>query len=141
MERRPLPYRVRAIILPSRAYMSFDKERKVVEQLIKQVSKEYENDFSFNKAIHSSPSWLDADHQHTYISLSFRNSQFSENFQPDLLWTLRKNPQIISISFEYETPVADASLGHIIGQIPPSVRHVIFDSALPSEAFQILCVL
>ena len=31
-------------------------------------------------------------------------------------------------------------MGHIIGQIPPSVRHVIFDSALSSEAFQILCV-
>ena len=132
----PRPYRLRTLLLPSRCYMTFDRIGRVVEQLINQVKSENENDL-MEKA-HYNPSDL---HQKIFISLCFRNSTFEGQFHISLLQILRKCPSIISLSFICDTPSPDVTLGRIVGDIPPTIRNVTFESALSSEALQILCVL
>lgn len=56
---------------------------------------------------------------------------------------LRKFPQITSLSFVYEpihTP-NDSTLGHLVGELPTSIKFLTFDAALCSEALQLLCVI
>jgi hypothetical protein len=54
---------------------------------------------------------------------------------------LRQWPEINSLSFKCGTPSPDITLGRIVGDIPPSISHVVFDSALSSNALQTLCIM
>lgn len=58
-----------------------------------------------------------------------------------MLQLLRQCPHINSLSFTCKEPSQDTTLGRIVGDIPPSISHVVFDGALSSDALQTLCVM
>jgi hypothetical protein len=57
------------------------------------------------------------------------------------LQLLRQCPHVNSLSFTCKEPSQDTTLGRIVGDIPPSISHVVFDGALSSDALQTLCVM
>ncbi|KAJ1402502.1 hypothetical protein B484DRAFT_405395, partial [Ochromonadaceae sp. CCMP2298] len=114
----PRPHPVSAITLPTRTYQSFVRVGRVVERMVE----------------YSDPAKMWA--------LIFRDSGYMGDFHTSLLSTLRKCPQICSLSFASAQRVEeDALLGHLVGQIPPSVRFLSFKSTLSRESIQALCIL
>lgn len=114
----PHPHAVSSIILPSRSYQSFTRVGRVIEKMI-----EYSD-------------------QNKMWSLLFRDSEYMGDFHTSLLSILRKCPQICSLSFAGTKRVEDdALLGHLVGQIPPSIRFLSFKSTLSRESIQALCIL
>ena len=114
----PKPHFINAILLPSRVYSSFARTGRVIERMFE----------------YSDPSKL--------WSLTFRDSEFYGDFHISLISTLRKCPQICSVSFCSTKQVEDdALLGHLVGQIPSSVKFLSFKSTLSRESIQALCIL
>eukprot|EP01034_Spumella_vulgaris_P022664 gene22664-28808_t len=139
----PRPHEVSAILLPSRVYQSFARVGRVLEKMI-----EYSNTVNSstttpqpvaNFAVHLTTP-IDAITQ--LWSLTFRESEFDGDFHTSLLSTLRKSPQICALSFDSSRVMEeDALLGHLVGQVPPSVRFLSFRSTLSRESIQALCIL
>lgn len=114
----PRPHSVSAIMLPARSYQSFTRVGRVIEKMV-----EYSD---------SSKMW----------SLIFRDSEYLGDFHTSLLSSLRRCPQICSLSFASSQRVEDdALLGHLVGQIPPTIRFISFKSTLSRESIQALCIL
>lgn len=114
----PSPLAVSALLLPARTYQSFNRVGRVLEKMF-----DYAGDAKL---------W----------SLTFRESEFLGEFHTSLLSTLRRCPQICSVSFVSSRRVEeDALLGHLVGQIPSSVRFLSFKSTLSRESIQALCIL
>jgi hypothetical protein len=75
-------------------------------------------------------------------SLVFRDSEYMGDFHASLLSTLLRFPQISSLSFTSSKVVEeDALLGHMVGQLPPSIRFLSFKSTLSRESVQAICIL
>jgi hypothetical protein len=114
----PHPHPVYAILLPSRTYQSFSRVGKVLQRMFEQ-----------------------GDINQLY-ALSFRDCEYHGDFHTSLLATLQRCPQICSISFSSTSRVEDdALLGHLVGQIPSTVRFLSFRSTLSHESIQALCIL
>jgi hypothetical protein len=115
----PHPHPIYAILLPSRSYQTFSRFGRVLQRMFEHTT---------------DPSQLWA--------LSFRDCEFHGDFHTSLLATLQRCPQICSISFSSTHSVEDdALLGHLVGQIPSTVRFISFRSTLSHESIQALCIL
>jgi len=74
--------------------------------------------------------------------LTFNNSDFHGDFHTSLLYMLQRCPHVCSLTFTSNTVVEDdALLGHLIGQIPSTVRFVAFKNCLSKESIQAMCIL
>ena len=138
----PSPHAVSAVILPSRTYQSFARVGRVIEKMVVQGQQQQQPHH------HHHP--LDQQHHHHHHdcskmqqwSLVFRDSNYMGDFHTSLLSTLRRCPQISSLSFTSSKAVEeDALLGHLVGQLPPSIRFLSFKSTLSRESVQALCIL
>jgi hypothetical protein len=115
----PHPHPIYAILLPSRTYQTFSRFGRVLQRMFEHTS---------------DPSQLWA--------LSFRDCEYHGDFHTSLLATLQRCPQICSLSFSSTHSVEDdALLGHLVGQIPSTVRFISFRSTLSHESIQALCIL
>lgn len=121
----PTPHAVCGVSFQPRQY-SFSRIGRVVERMIEEGG--------------SSKRW----------SLSFQDNSFSlegvSEFHTSLMQMLRKCPQIVSLSFTHSTnlrklPDSSAHLGHMAGNVPPSIRFMNFRGVLSSESLQALCIL
>lgn len=112
----PTPPEIRSILLPARNYMSFSRVARVVERMI------------FDGG--SGQQW----------SLAFRDSAYHGDFHETLLATLRRMPQIVSLTFLNSIPQEDTHLGYLAGHIPDNVRFVSFQGSLSRESIQALCI-
>ena len=113
----PLPYEVNAILLPSRTYTSFTRMCRMIERMLQYGGQKL---------------W----------SLTFSESDFAGDFHVSLQNTLRKCPQIFSLSFQSSGIVEEESLlGHCVGEIPPNIKFLSFKRTLSSLSIQALCVL
>ena len=124
----PSPHAVSTIILPSRTYQSFVRMGRVIEKMVQVQQQQHHPDrYDFSKM-----KW----------SLVFRNSDYMGDFHASLLSTLLRFPQISSLSFTSSTVVeGDALLGHMVGQLPPSIRYLSVKSTLSRESVQAMCIL
>ena len=114
----PKPHNVLAVMLPPRSYQTFTRIGRVLERMF-----EYGD-------------------QNKMWSITFRDSEYMGDFHTSFLTTLRRCPQICSVSFVSTQRVEeDALLGHLVGQIPPTVRFLSFKSTLSRESIQALCFL
>lgn len=124
----PHPHNVNGIYFPPRQY-SFNRFRRVVERVIDEGSDKR---------------W----------SLAFRDDSFAPHvmtdFHSSVSETLCKCPQIVSVSFVCSSfhisgpkkmPEQTAHLGHLCGNIPPSVRFINLRGVLSSESIQALCII
>ncbi len=113
----PLPYEVNAILLPSRPYTSFARMGRMIEKMLQYGGQKL---------------W----------SLTFSKSVFAGDFHVSLQNTLRKCPQIFSLSFESSKIVEEESLlGHCVGDVPPNIKFLSFKRTLSSLSIQALCIL
>lgn len=113
----PVPYEVNAILLPSRTYTSFTRMCRMIEKMLQYGGQKL---------------W----------SLTFSESDFTGDFHVSLQNTLRKCPQIFSLSFQSSGIVEEESLlGHCVGEIPPNIKFLSFKRTLSSLSIQALCVL
>lgn len=132
--RLPNPHTVRGIFFPPKTY-SFLRIKRVVERMIDEGGADQ------------------------YWSLAFRDDSFSPegrvDFHSQLIQTLRRFCQIVSVSFSaaallrsgggrhvvcLATPEATAHLGHMAGNIPPSIRFMNLRGVLSSDSVQALCL-
>ena len=130
----PSPHAVSAVILPSRTYQSFARVGRVIEKMVQtqQQQHPFNSDCSIGSTQTAMIQW----------SLVFRDSNYMGDFHTSLLSTLRRCPQISSLSFTSSKAVEeDALLGHLVGQLPPSIRFLSFKSTLSRESVQALCIL
>jgi hypothetical protein len=130
----PSPHAVSAVILPSRTYQSFARVGRVIEKMVQtqQQQHPFNSDCSIGSTQTAMIQW----------SLVFRDSNYMGDFHTSLLSTLRRCPQISSLSFTSSKVVEeDALLGHLVGQLPPSIRFLSFKSTLSRESVQALCIL
>jgi hypothetical protein len=129
----PSPHAVSAVILPSRTYQSFARVGRVIEKMVQtQQQHPFNQDCSISSTQSAMIQW----------SLVFRDSDYMGDFHTSLLSTLRRCPQISSLSFTSSKAVEeDALLGHLVGQLPPSIRFLSFKSTLSRESVQALCIL
>ena len=107
---------VRSILLPARNYMSFSRVARVVERMVQD----------------GGPGQL--------WSLAFRDSTYHGDFHDSLLVTLRRSPQIVSVTFLNSAAQKDTHLGFLAGHLPSSVRFVSFQGSLSKESIQALCI-
>lgn len=113
----PVPHPIKAVLLPSRSYPSFNRVGRVLQRML-----EY------------NPQLL--------VSLTFRDCYFENEFHTTLLETLQKCPNIVSLSFANANNIEeDALLGHLVGQLPSSVRFVSFKGSLSRPSVETLCVM
>lgn len=147
--RVPMPHHFRAILLPARSYLSFKRGGRVIERILEEfVTQKYEFQESL---IHPPPllsekssSGSSAEFEPTCKldwALCFRDSSFHGEFHQSLLQTLRKCPQITSISFCCRRPENDEHMGVLAGNLPASVNFASFDNVLSDDALKIMCVL
>ena len=129
----PSPHAVSAVILPSRTYQSFARVGRVIEKMVQtQQQHPFNSDCSIGSTQTAMIQW----------SLVFRDSNYMGDFHTSLLSTLRRCPQISSLSFTSSKVVEeDALLGHLVGQLPPSIRFLSFKSTLSRGSVQALCIL
>eukprot|EP01035_Chromulina_nebulosa_P018081 gene18081-23729_t len=115
----PRPHPINGLSLASRVYLSFSRIGRVIERIIEEEGPDKQ--------------W----------SISFRDSEFFGDFHETVLGTLRKCPQITSLSFTVGSSKVEheAHLGHLAGNIPSSVRSIIFKGSISRESIQALCIL
>lgn len=152
----PEPKSFRALLLPSRTYYTFRREGRIIQRIF--------DDLAANNSIHNSsgnsPSQSTiadslltqmkqeavymggyVDSSNTLWTLCFRESHFQGEFMISLLSTLRRCPQIASLNFVSRKPEQDSELGYFAGSLPGSIRFISFESALSSQAIEIMCVM
>lgn len=129
--RLPQPYPLLDILLPSRTYATFARLRRVLQRMFELCSSTNSDGFS----IYPSP-------MSNLWSLCFHNSEYLGDFHLSLLGTLQRCRKICSLFFVSDRVVEeDASLGHIVGSLPSSVRFMSFKSTLSKESIQALCIM
>lgn len=143
--RIPEPRNFRALLLPSRLYLSFGREGKVIQRIISDVA---------SVEAHMSPDQLrspqaeEASYMGGYVdvtntlwTLCFRDSTFQGEFMMTLLSTLRRCPQIFSLNFVCRKPEPDSELGYFVGSVPSTIRYISMDNALSSAAIEVMCLM
>jgi len=76
-------------------------------------------------------------------SLSFRDSVFSGEFHDDLTSCLRRNAQIVSLTFYTESPQPSVHwhMGHFAGHVPNTVKFLSFHGQLNEKSFKAMCII
>jgi hypothetical protein len=126
----PQSYEMNGIFVHNRPY-AFSLLIRVIEKMI--------NDEDQNN-IHSH----DKDNSEVKWSLTFQDGDnVDENFHNSLLKTLRKYPQIASLSFTslIENIEEDTKMGHLGGNVPQSVQYLNFRACISRESVQALCII
>lgn len=114
----PSPHPVKAILFTSRSYPSFARVGRVLQRMLEYVD------------------------QNQLFSISFRDSDFEGEFHTTLLDVLQKCPNIVSLTFSNPRPVEEeALLGHLVGQLPSTVRFVSFKGTISKQSIETLCVM
>eukprot|EP01033_Poteriospumella_lacustris_P004825 gene4826-3460_t len=112
----PAPHPIKAVLLPPRVYTSFNRVGRVLQRMLE-----------YNQQL---------------VSLTFRDCYFEGEFHTTLLETLQKCPAIVSLTFANALAVEeDALLGHLVGQLPSTVRFVSFKGSLSRPSVETLCVM
>jgi hypothetical protein len=141
----PEPRNFRALVLPSRLYLSFGREGKVIQRIISDVA-HVENHMSSDpnrsrQAEEASYMGGYVDMSNTMWTLCFRDSTFQGEFMMTLLSTLRRCPQIFSLNFVCRKPELDSELGYFVGSVPSTIRYISMDNALSSAAIEVMCLM
>ena len=143
--RVPEPRNFRALLLPSRSYLSFRREGRVIERIISDVAAGEQHvapDHSRSRQAEEA-SYMGGyvDTTSTLWTLCFRDSSFQGEFGMTLLSTLRRCPQIFSLNFVSRKPDPDSELGFFVGSVPSTIRFVSMDNSLSSAAIEVMCVM
>uniref|UniRef100_A0A7R9U5J3 CHAT domain-containing protein n=1 Tax=Pinguiococcus pyrenoidosus TaxID=172671 RepID=A0A7R9U5J3_9STRA len=129
---------MKSIIMPKRMYLSFDRPRRVLQQLIGKRDSAMQRDMldldRLESASGSFPHWI-----HPGWHLSFRDAIFEFDFLSELMLALRQLPEIVSLSFTGREHVPER-LAHLVGSLPPHIRDITFDGCLSDKGVESLLV-
>lgn len=154
----PSPRQFRALLLPPREYPTFHREGRIIERIFDDIrTRGYQSEKpTFNYAANVLSFGSDTSNSSmgggTYKNTSyqpnavlwavcFRDSKFENEFFGTFSNTLHKCPSIAILNFVMQTPKMDSRLGYLAGNVPPTIRFLVFENALSSDSLQIMCVL
>ncbi len=149
----PTPKPFRALLLPPREYLSFQREGRIVERILEDIktrgiiSEKPTFHYNANSLSFGKPAdgyvvkGSDDDASSVLWAISFRDSYFGGDFFATFLNTLHNCPSLSSINFVSKKPAVDEKLGYLAGNVPPTVRFMTFESTLSSDSLEIMCVL
>jgi hypothetical protein len=142
--RVPQPLEFRALLLPTRRHVSFQREGKVIERIILEVSSGTSQPTFFyntNTLAFTNGSETKDSESAIHWAVQFRDSILDGDFFADFLDLIRRCPDIATLSFSMSRPCDDSRLVYLAGDIPSTVKFLVFENALSSHSLQALCIL